>query len=415
MNHYYIVRANEYERAFAKRAKHGIRFLTGEGKENFIEKVTSDYIYFRTKRSHNPNKISRSKLREAIAYLLSERMVTRVQLQKFSSFNSFLMGYLRLAFSSITRIWRSKQGFLKLFMKATKFHFCGMERSPRDLELTQLHSRTAPGILMSYYHLRDDRNETFKRHLRRLGLKIDILDSGEFSRFRLTKRLEKARLKLTVLKEHTLAWQKQMLLVQQLEVKCSRSIVLSDYCDFILKHQDIITYTINLDVTGNPQQSRLNANYMKSRGINPVEVWHAQSSLDDLDELIRTYESDFLAIGGTVYLSEDERQKVFDEVFSRYPNYPFHILGCSSTALLKHPVFSADSSSPLKGRSYHQLITENGSVCADNLKDGHRWTDEECLAWNIEYCSSFEEAYEGFQTQMIMPPALVRGEQMTLF
>lgn len=407
MNQYYMVKANGYERAFARRAKHGIRFFTGEGKENFIEKVTTDFIYFRTKKSNTANKVSRSKVREAIAHLLSTRMVTRIQLQKFSAFNSFLMGYLRLAFSTITRIWKSKQGLLKLFMKATKFHFCGMERSPRDLELTKLHSKTVPGILMSYYYLRDDKHESFKKHLRRLGLKIDILDSGEFSQFRLIKRLEKSLLQITDLKEHSLSWQKQMLKIKQLEEKCSRSIQLPDYCDFILKHRDFITHVINLDVTGDPQKSRLNANYMKSRGINPVEVWHAQSSLDALDELIETSESDFLAIGGTVYLSEEERQKVFDDVFSRYPDYPFHILGCSSTAILKHPVFSADSSGPLKGRSYHQLITENGTVCADDLNDGYRWTDEECLAWNIEYCSSFEEAYEGYQSQIIIPPALV--------
>lgn len=410
------VRAIEHERHALKRVKKTGSLFTCTNNENFIEKVDSRFIYFRTNRSKSTNKVPRELIRKAISFLLYKRSVTRQQLEKFNHFNSFLMGFLRLALVEIKRIARIQvltTRAHRIVMKAIRFFFAGLDRDPQMMYMVDEYS-TAPGnwILMSYWHLRNDKHENWKKNARKYKCKV-LLDSGEFSYFKARKKLRAAQRQLATMVEGTHLWNEQLFEVEELQQK-GIPISIKDYADFVKKHQDILFGCFNLDVVGDPIRSKLNANFLRAQGLNPIEIWHPQSGFEALGKLV-SEDHDLLAIGGLVFLSEEERTVVLDKVFSLYPEQPFHILGCSSSALYRYPIHSSDSTGPIMGRRYLSLITETGHQKADVYHDWHEWTEDEALAFNIRQLSSLEEAYDGVQIELVSPPEMHTGVQLTIF
>jgi len=412
----YDIRAIEHERTALKRFKKQGKLLTCNNSENFIEKVDSKFIYFRTNKSKSANKVSRELIRKAIAYLLYKRSVTRQQLEKFNHFNSFIMGFLRLALVEIKQIARLQvltNRVHRIVMKGVRFFFAGLDRDPAMMYMVNEYSQALGNwVLMSYWHLRHDKHENWKRNARKYKCMV-LLDSGEFSYYKARRKLREEQRLLATMVEGTHQWNRQLLVVEE-QARKTVPISIKEYAEFVKKHQDIIFGCFNLDVVGDPIKSKINANYLRSQGVNPIEIWHPQSGFDALGKLV-SEEHELLAIGGMVFLSEEERGQILDKVFSLYPDQPFHILGCSSSALYRYPIFSSDSTGPIMGRRYLSLITENGHVKADEEHKWHDWTEEEALAFNIRQLSSLEEAYDGVQIEMVTPPEMHTGVQLSIF
>ncbi|MCM3130152.1 MULTISPECIES: hypothetical protein [unclassified Paenibacillus] len=141
------IRAIEYERTAVKKLKKQGKLFTCTNNENYIDKVDNKFIYFRTKKSTNANKVPRELIRRAIAYLLYKRSVTRQQLEKFNHFNSFIMGFIRLALVDIKQIARLQvlaTRAHRIVMKGIRFFFAGLDRDPAMMYMIKEYSQ-APG------------------------------------------------------------------------------------------------------------------------------------------------------------------------------------------------------------------------------------------------------------------------------
>ncbi|GAA0854068.1 hypothetical protein ABER99_20430 [Paenibacillus glucanolyticus] len=415
---YYTIKAREHERLFSKKAKEGMMLTTGNGKVNFIESITNKYVFFKTEQSKNLIKVPREKIRSAIEYLLYRRAVTREKLGDFYKFNSFLMGLLRQMFvhlSDLAKMKKSlgKRSIMRLVLKGTRFYFAGADRSPGDLAMIQQHGGRF--VLFSYWNLRTDKHETWKYHIKKLGLKV-LLDSGEYSMHRLRKRIDVVQDRLQTMQEGTSNWSKQISELRKLEAKSQHPVRITDYAEFILRHQSVLFDVFNLDKTGDPEESMFNLNYLYRRGIKAIPIWHPQSPMDALDTLVRDGRGfDVIAIGGLLSLKEEERHRIVNTVMERYGEHQnFHLLGCSSPLIFKGETFQCDSTGALMGRRYMTVITEHGHIKTDEVYPEQKWTEEKCLAFNIQKLSSLEDYHTTQQLEILMPPALT-SEAITLF
>ncbi|MBP1931775.1 hypothetical protein [Ammoniphilus resinae] len=257
MDHFDI-QAQKKERWFFNRLKKSVHagsryeFPTGKGCLNDIIEVKSDALFFRSKKGKKINPISRKKLREAIRFIYHKRTTTRKELEPYSRFNSALMGLLRIIFFDIAKLVKTASGLLRISLKGTRYFPSSAERSPRDLELAKEQGFNV--VLMSYFSMRDDPNENWKYHCRRLGLQV-LVDSGAFSAWRAAEEGKD---------------------VEPIEVEA--------YAQFLLKHQDDILFGyFTLDVVGDPDATKENTDYLKSMGLKPIEIWHVQSPWELLD------------------------------------------------------------------------------------------------------------------------------------
>ncbi|MFC5449150.1 hypothetical protein ACFPOG_12830 [Paenibacillus aestuarii] len=383
MNHF-AIKAIEKERHFVRKLKEGTFYLTGSGSKNFIKSVTDKAIYVRSKKSKSPFRISREKLREAIQFMFYKRTATRKELEVFAAYNSALMGLLRLVFSDIARISKTARGMLRLSLKGLRYFFSGLERSVADLEVATEHG--AQFLLLSYFSLRDDKNHNWKYHIRRLGYAGRVLlDSGAFS-----------------------------VRSAELEGREVQPISLEEYAAFILRHRDVLFGWMNLDVIDDPQATRENFKALQVRGLTPIPVWSCcDDGWEELEYIVHEIDPPVVAIGATVFMSEEKRKMMFDKLFDLYPSVPFHWLGGSSQLLYQYPFFSSDSTSWINGRRYCTLITPQGHLDAPP-----EWVEEECLAFNAKHLSSLEDNYdEDYQVNLmdlLVPPELMY-KQIPLF
>lgn len=383
MNHF-AIKAKEKERQFVKNLKEGSIYLTGKGAKNFIHSVSAKAIYVRSKKSKTPFRISREKLREAIQFMFYKRTATRKELESFAAYNSALMGLLRLVFSEIARISKTARGLLRLSLKGIRFFFGGMDRSVADLEIASEHG--AQFLLLSYYSLRGDLNENWKYHIRRLGYAGRILlDSGAYS----LKNAEN-------------------------NGKDVQPISVDEYAAFIERHRDVLFGWFNLDVVNDPKATRENFKALKDKGLTPIPVWScSEDGWDELEYIVRGIDPPVVALGATVFMSEEKRKVMFDELFARYPDTLFHWLGGSSQLLYQYPFFSSDSISWINGRRYCTLITPQRHIDAPP-----EWIEDECLAFNVEQLSGLEENYDGdYQINLIdlLIPPVMKRKQLSLF
>jgi hypothetical protein len=377
---YFDIKAKEKERSFLKMCKQGLVYLTGNGSKNMITKVTNHCVYFTTEKSKSPLRISRKKLREAIAHIFLKRTAIRHDLEQFTSFSSALMGVLRVIFSDVAKISKTVAGLLRLTLKGTRFIFSGVCRAPKDMELIKQNAGNF--VMMSYFNLREDRSEQWRYHLTRLDQKM-VLDSGEFS-------LSKARERGKVVKP----------------------ITVEEYAKFVIKNREYIHAYFNLDLLGNAAATQRNQVYLEQEvGLPPIPVWHVQNDWAELQRLVdQDYE--IIGVGGSVKISEKEKRRVFGELFAKFPLINFHVLGLSSSLLWDFPWFSADSTSwlnPRKNGHENALITPKGSM--DMPKE---WDVSQGIAFNIQQLVSLEKPSQVIQLELLCPPKLQRPVQLKL-
>lgn len=353
---YYDIKAKEQERVFFKHVAAGSVFHTGSGRENVIVDVTPQVIYFRTTKSKSPVSIPRERFRAAIRHLFYRRTATRKELEGFNRFNSALMGLLRLVFADIARIKRTIRGLLRITLRSVRFIFSGLDRAPKDVGIVRAYG----GLMgmVSFANVRFASPNQWKLPALEVGLDL-VCDSGEFTRFRAARR-----------------------------GKYIPPIRVEDYGLFLQRHLDAFFMYFNLDVIGDPKTSQWNADYLRDQGLSPVEVWHCQSPWEELEKLLRK-DLPIIGIGGTALMHDArERWAFFEDLFRRYPNENFHLLGGASKFAAMFPWVSADSSSWLNGRMYGELITPHRRFEAPKS-----WTPRQCVAFNVEQMSQLEDNY----------------------
>ncbi|MGU3473119.1 hypothetical protein ACLBWT_18475 [Paenibacillus sp. D51F] len=382
MNHFHI-KAAAKERAFLRKfgkEGYGYTFYTvKEQRPNVIQKVTKDYIYVTTEKSQRPNRIPRSSLRRALAFLFYRRVTTLKALIRINSFSSALAGLIKVIMSDICRVTETKTKAVRLSLSGLRFIFSGVSKGKDDVRIVKQNG--GQFILLNYFNIRNDLSDSWKGNLRELGFdsyKSVILDPGEKSFFEAIK------------KGHS-----------------PKPVDLHAYGEFVKAHSDVIYQFLTADVIGDPVKTRENTLYLEREvGRKPIPVFHVQNSLDVLEEMIAE-DHDVIAIGGSVFVSRQERERVFAEIFKRFGDRAnFHALGVGTIELLlQHPWFSADASTWLNGRIFRKLITLAGVVPAP------RWmSSEEALGFNVRTLASLEGRYSELQMNFdLLPPGPSSG------
>jgi hypothetical protein len=165
-----------------------------------------------------------------------------------------------------------------------------------------------PRILCSYWYFR---NKPLSSFCEKIGYKPEImLDSGAYS-------------------AHTRG----------------KSVNILDYMAYIRNNESFITHYISLDVIQDETLTRAFYAIMRSKGFEPIPVFHHGSDYSMLDEY-RESGARYIALGGTVPMSNKAQVAQWcDQLSDRYPDVSFHLLGsCSQKILGCKSVISCDAS-----------------------------------------------------------------------
>lgn len=246
------INARQAERAFVRRLQKTGTVLTANGRANMYIKHDGEVIALHTTKGTGSYTIKRKSLRAAISLTCYMRTVTRKDLEVYCKFSSALLGILIEVFETKANVIRTPKGLLRLTLIGIRFYFAGVDRAVRDMEAAA--AAGAKFVLMSYYHIRD--RKAWKVHVERLGLKV-LLDSGEFTRWK-----------------------------AEAAGKTVKPISVEAYADFIEAHKEVLFAWLNLDRVGDAEASKKNAEYLKGRGLAPVEIWHVGSGIEALDDLV---------------------------------------------------------------------------------------------------------------------------------
>jgi len=123
------------------------------------------------------------------------------------------------------------------------------------------------------------------------------------------------------------------------------------YIEFVKKYEKYLYAYINLDVMDDKDGSESYANwlYIKSKGLNPLPVYHPHADIKYL-ELYMEKEK-YICIGGIASLNTEVQIKFFDRLWpdylvdkEGYPKLKVHGLGLTAlSVLLRYPWWSVDS------------------------------------------------------------------------
>jgi hypothetical protein len=118
-----------------------------------------------------------------------------------------------------------------------------------------------------------------------------------------------------------------------------------DYMSFIKQNSHHIERYIALDVVGDSELTHMYYLMMRSKGFDPIPVFHYGENRSYLERYLKKGEK-YIALGGTVGIKD--KKKVADWINSlarQYPDIQFHLLGSSSPQIMsKSSVYSCDSS-----------------------------------------------------------------------
>ncbi|WP_336775365.1 hypothetical protein [Paenibacillus sp. MMO-58] len=311
----------KFERMAIRRERNFLQkkssFRTGSGALNKLIAHDERRVYFQAAAGKMVNTIDRVKLRAALRDLFVNRTATRKNLERYSNYNSALLGLLSAILREMTKVTTGRKG-LRITLIGVRFYLSGCDKAVKDLEVAKANG--AEFVLMSYWWLKG-KKEPFA-HVKRLGLKV-LLDSGAFTAFNKGEQLD-----------------------------------VVEYGAFVLEHKEVIHAYITLDVIGDAAASAANDEYLRNLGLSPVPVFPAFGELADLERLVAE-DHDFICIGGTAIrgINEETKRAAFQKIFTAFPDQNFHWLGGSSSIIVEFPWFSADSSTWLSGRKYGKLMS----------------------------------------------------------
>jgi len=160
---------------------------------------------------------------------------------------------------------------------------------------------------------------------------------------------------------------------------------IDDYIDFIKKNENEITLYASLDVIGDYEKSRVNQEYMESKGLNPLPTFHAGSPLEELERMVEKY--DYIALGGLVPLALDRKRmkawldKCWKVIFNNTikknkPLTKIHGFGVNALwAWERYPFYSVDATSWVTGSKFRRTVRFNNGKMTTSKKDKSRNLD----------------------------------------
>lgn len=124
---------------------------------------------------------------------------------------------------------------------------------------------------------------------------------------------------------------------------------INSYIDFVEEWKPYLHAYVNLDIIGDGKRSLENYLYMKSRGLDPIPVFHAETGTEFLNFCIGM--TDYIGIGAIADMNTKKRRDYLDWLWLCHltdkdgmPKAKFHALGIGSPELLlRYPWYSADS------------------------------------------------------------------------
>jgi len=142
------------------------------------------------------------------------------------------------------------------------------------------------------------------------------------------------------------------------------------YVLFIKKYLPYIEVYANLDVINNAEETWYNQQYMESKGLKPIPVWHFGNSPEWL-KMYLDRGHDYIAIGGIIPNPENVIYQGLDKIWSEMltddmgmPKVKVHGFAVTSAGLLtRYPWYSVDSTSWVKFGKY-------GIVCVPKTRGG---------------------------------------------
>ncbi|MDN4067534.1 hypothetical protein QYF50_06465 [Paenibacillus vini] len=375
MDTYFKRRATEKESAFLRKyGKPGYTLYTiKSSRPNTIQRVTDTYIYLRSENGSVDIRIRRSDLRQALTVLFYRRVITLKRLIKFNAFSSALGAIIKAIMIDICKVVIAKTGSARITLRGLRYVFSGLSKGKGDVQIVK--DNGGRFILLNYFNIRNDSSDSWKQNLRDLGYdyKCVILDPGEKTLYDAMKRSD----------------------------KFVKPIDIDEYAAFVIRHSDIIYQYFTVDKIGDPLVTKQNSEYLgRIVGRKPVPIYHIQSPLDVLQEIIDEGH-DVIGIGGSALrsISYQKRKSAFDAIFERYGDSEnFHALGLGSMRLLlEYPWFSADASSWLNARIFGKLTT-----IAGDIKTPRSLSADMALGYNVRTLASLEERYTELQTDFDM-------------
>jgi hypothetical protein len=207
-------------------------------------------------------------------------------------------------------------------------------------------------VNLDYYTERESLLETFfkKKEVKKLlDKKISLfLDSGAFS-----------------------AWSKGV------------EINIDEYIKFVKKYEKHLEVYAVLDDILSPEKTWKNQEYMESKGLNPLPVFHYGENFKWFDRCLKY---DYFALGGMVPISTPKLKLWLDQVWSKIVDKQgnalkkVHGFGLTSVQLMKrYPWYSVDSTSWVMTGRFGGVFCKLGNFTKinisnkGNLKDGAHW------------------------------------------
>lgn len=166
--------------------------------------------------------------------------------------------------------------------------------------------------------------------------------------------------------------------------KLNRPVNLEAYCDFLLENADWIDVPVALDeiIPNDPElaakRSFDNLVYMRSRGLDPVPVWHVRESIDWIKRIL-DLGCQYVGLSATSIVSHAATDDWYEMAWSYLvdsagaPLVRVHAFGESrQTILVRYPWASADSSTWLDAERYGTLRVPRTDT---RFGDGSKYTN----------------------------------------
>ncbi len=147
---------------------------------------------------------------------------------------------------------------------------------------------------------------------------------------------------------------------------------IDEYIKFVKQYEKYLSGYITLDVIGNAEASYENWEYMRSKGTNPIPVYHMRAPVEYLHRYVA--QTDYIALGGVASRKTAKALRAdFDRLWTnhlldanRMPLVKVHAMGITDVpTMVAFPWFSIDSSTWLVGRKRGLLLTPYMSKSAE--------------------------------------------------
>ena len=145
-----------------------------------------------------------------------------------------------------------------------------------------------------------------------------------------------------------------------------KPIDINKYIDFVEKWEPYLYAYVNLDIINDGERSFANYRYMRSKGLDPIPVYHTETD-DHFLEWYLQRKPKYIGIGA--HTAQNEKRKNLDRIWKKYltnkdgiPITKVHAFGIGSTELLRrYPWYSADST---------RWVSKNGEVYVPHNRNG---------------------------------------------